>query len=242
MTSGEGVADQAAPGPGPGAVPEDQDHPAPAPAAAGRALGEPSAANLAYADGVAYVNRAGVAELASRSLPWVEKIARAGQRASTGFPAPVPGVAPARNVGVGRQQVWYPLDQVRAWLSEWSAAMPEGTDERPASRRGGRPPAGSRPPLPAPEPEDPDALIGETWFREKIAQPPISGSRWRRMREQSVPEWQAGRDGILPMPDGEAQVTNGQGTSTVYKWTAGKAVAWQNERVAEHRRRHGDSP
>lgn len=199
MSAHEGAARPVAPGAG-SVRPGDLDP------AAGCAP-EPSRENLAVAHGVTYVNRAGVAELAGRSYAWVERASRDGARSSTGFPDPVPGVAPARSGGVGRQQVWYPLDAVRAWLAHRSA------ETLPSPPR-------------VPEPADPEELIDPEQFRTEVMRPVPTRNTFKALIGRLRIALDTGQP--LPLPKPVTWVPSGRGTSP--RWRRGDAVAWQNAR------------
>jgi hypothetical protein len=87
--------------------------------------------------------------------------------------------------------------------------------------------------MPTPEPANPDELIGETAFRTSIIQPPMSQPTWKRAIAHSLRDWEAGRDGVLPLPDATEQIKARGGLTTVYRWRAGKAAAFQNKRAAQ---------
>ena len=270
---------------------------------------EPSPDTRATVDGVACVNRAGLAQLTGRSAEWVNRAASPAQRPRTGCPEPV-----ARRSLTGRAgppEWWYPLEAAREWADQLAAAAPaphrvpdpDDPDEligvaqmrfevmrpsppldtmkkyvrqlrrdqdagkksflpppaewvttsrgqsprwrrgeavawqnsRPGRGRGpamGRPPVDRHQPQPVSEPDDPDELIGESAFRTRIIQPPMSHTAWKRAIAASQADWDAGRDGVLPRYDDIEQVDAIGGPTTVYRWRAGKAAAWQNQRAA----------
>ncbi|MDL4812789.1 hypothetical protein [Actinomadura opuntiae] len=106
-------------------------------------------------------------------------------------------------VRVGRSD-WFPLE--RALL--WAAAV-----RRPEPQ----------PPAPV---DDPDELITVTQFRTEVMRPPVTDSTFRGYIRMSRADWDAGRDGYLPLPDGWEPARRG----TSPRWRRGAAAVWQAAR------------
>lgn len=165
-------------------------------------------------------DRAGAAERRRRSEQTIALLA--AERATNGFPLPIDvettgrGVRARSETGQPHGREWYALDDLDAWFDQYDARVAAAGQARVARTklRG-----------------DPDELLTLTQVCDELGISYDTGHSWVR---DSLPEWDAGREGYLPQPDEEEPASYG----VTRKW---KRSTLQ-QRFVDRRRGKATSP
>lgn len=143
-------------------------------------------------------NRDGAAEIVGRSRATVDRWASPARRQATGWPAVVD-----RHGG----EEWYYVDELEGVRDGYVAI----TTAR------GRP-------TPITDDGDPDELLTATEVRKLLR---IAYGTWSGYVADSLPAWERGDDGYLPLPDHEEPAARGGVTRS---WRRGRIVSWNQNR------------